>query len=629
MTGTLAVSAQWALHGKVADAQGYKVVACSTGELDRANFTDAIGRFALGALDTLPQASVSYLQPATRPGGSYLAVAVHWFAVPGQRYADGVLPLDDFGRQTAFTSYFCVPYQQLAESGVSYLELYQAFSAVTLPASDGPPAQVAVSAAGAAIPAIGELALRAAALLLTGTPVCVLGAEQTAMRERLAFIDTVMALLPYGFRARMTAATWTKATNRDHKFRLFFSSAPRSARPTDHVLVWDQPERAPLPSGHALDYIDTLDDKLSPVARLRELTTELGFGPKAATQALELLDGTRPGRPRRQAPAPAGPAMTAATARPGGAGPGGAGPTEPDPNEKVLRDCADAIRAGNAAALRSSVRWLENQARTAALDETRRAAYRRLITRLGLLAPHPELRKQEGELYAALLAVAFRRPLSYQGYCQAEKCLQAEPGSLLHPALLNAMDRSGLADPVVTALVLDQLDTARLNQWLRSGRVDAAGLVGLLAEQWPHDSHAQTFCDVVLVYLRTCPDRYHTGELRGTLREHGFLARPLARRHPDNEQYQFYALHQLLLAAYPDGLDRAAIGDVLAGPAGPPPTAALFAAVLKLLTAPGDWELACQAYSYGSATLLGVDRVSAAQLRERVPGLRRTAPLAQ
>src|ERR1700722_540517 len=199
------VSAQWALHGKAPDGEGYRVLACSAGELGKTNFADALSRFTLGALDTLPQVSVSFLAPATRPGGSYLALAIHWFAKDDKRYADGVLPLDDLGRETVFTSYFCAPYKELADAGVTYVDMHKGCSAVTLPVQDGMPEPVKITASAPQIPAIEDLTMRVAALLLTGTPVCVLGAESSSMSERLQFIDTVMALLPYGFRAKMTA----------------------------------------------------------------------------------------------------------------------------------------------------------------------------------------------------------------------------------------------------------------------------------------------------------------------------------------------------------------------------------------------------------------------------------------
>ena len=39
MTGrTISVRTQWALHGKVLDDEGYRVIACSNGDLSRANF---------------------------------------------------------------------------------------------------------------------------------------------------------------------------------------------------------------------------------------------------------------------------------------------------------------------------------------------------------------------------------------------------------------------------------------------------------------------------------------------------------------------------------------------------------------------------------------------------------------
>ena len=53
----ISVRAQWALHGKVLDDEGYQVVACSNGDLSRANFADALGRFTPGQLASLPHLS--------------------------------------------------------------------------------------------------------------------------------------------------------------------------------------------------------------------------------------------------------------------------------------------------------------------------------------------------------------------------------------------------------------------------------------------------------------------------------------------------------------------------------------------------------------------------------------------
>jgi hypothetical protein len=314
------------------------------------------------------------------------------------------------------------------------------------------------------------------------------------------------------------------------------------------------------------------------------------------------------------------PAGRAAAAR-AAAGSAGLAAAEADPNEQVLRECADHVAALNATGLRSSIRWLENQAKTAVIGEGRRAAYRKLIARYRLLDPHPALKKQEGELYAALVALAFGRPLGYEGYCRVEQSLGAEPGARPHTALLAVIERGGFADLTTAALVLDHLGQARLHKWLRSGRVDPVRLIGLLGRTWRYDAHAQALCEATLAYLRLCPDRCDPGEIRTALRTRGFLAHSLYLRHPGNEQYQFSALHQFLQSAYPGGLDRAAILQVLTGGSHPPPTAALFAAVLKLLASPGDWELACKAYLHGSATLIGVDRVTSAQLLERVPDI--------
>jgi hypothetical protein len=614
----IAVSAQWALHGKNAGDEGYRILAYSTGDLGRDHFADALSRFQLGALDKLPQVSVSYAQHGTRPGASYLALAVHWFAREGQRFADGVLPFDNHGRDTAFTSYFCMPYRKLAEGAVTYLNMYEALRAITLPVLNGPPRELTIAAPASQIPGIDDLAMRVAALLLTDTPVCVLGAEETGMDDRLRFIDAVMGLLPYGFRTRMTAATWTRATYREHRFRLFFSSAPRVGEQPDHVVTWGEPDLVRIPDGAPGEYFDWLVDKVSPLAVLPGLTTEVGFGAKAALRALESVDNTRSlpasaaGRPadRREPPRP-----STAAARLG------------DSVEQSLLKCAEYAETPSMPRLRSEIAFLRRSAESGEIDDGHRKRYRELIARHRLLRPGYRIEKYEGKLYEALLALAFGTPLGYKGYCQVEDCLGIRPGTAPHPKLLQVIDSGRTADPLAAGIVrwhmraahgVHGTDEKKLKKWPDSGPVDVAAMINYLARDWDRPQHARIVCDLTLDYLRDAPSRYEPQQVRQALRRHGYLAHALSKHHPGEDQYQVHALCQFLKAAHPSGLGRQDIVQILTGtPAVPTP--ALLGAVLMRLSKPGDWRLAHEMYVYGSITLMAVDSGTANGLRDRAP----------
>jgi hypothetical protein len=617
----ITVRAQWALHGKVLDDEGYHVIACSNGDLSKANFHDAISRFALGALETLPQVSISYLQPATRsPGGGYLALSIHWFAENGQRYADGVLRFDNQGRHTAFTSYFCAPYAVLTAEGITYLDMYRAFGAVTLPAKDGPPRDVTLPAGTQQVPAIDGLAMRVAPLLLTGVPVCVLGADETSLDDRLRFIDTVMGLLPYGFRARMTAATWTRATNRDHRFRLFFSSEPRKSEKPDHLVTWGEPELTRIPGGDAGHYYRWLADKVTPLASLAQLRGEASFGDAADTEALRLVDEIRLWRrPRLRPAAPDAPSSPDKPdnpqPRPATAG--------ADPMERLLRDCIQHVLEVNLSRLRQDLTLLQNLAEAGGIDDSHRRRYRALITRHGLLRPNGRLGKYEGKLYEMLLAVAFSTPVSYEALCQVEDCLHHPAGTYLPKPLLEAIERAGLADLRMRVLVYSSLDARKLAKWLSTKEVDAYGLIGELAQGgWRKKEHGRLFCDATLKYLQDRQGRYSPAEIRRVLSHNGYLAQAL--RDIGHDQYQVYAITLLLLAAfpkeqYPLGLDRATINEILADrPDGPTP--ALLAALLRRVPAP-DAPMAWSAYVYGSVAKLNLDETTHGALWTQLPAI--------
>jgi hypothetical protein len=480
MTGVVTVvDAQWALYGKAIGPAEDRVLACSTGDLAMVNFEDAITRFQLGTLHSLPQVSVSYAQTA-KPNRNYLALAIHKPADRGQA------ALDEDGRPVTYTNYFCLPYAPLADAGITYLAMHDAVRSLRLPTADGPPLRVSVTGQSLPPPAVDLLAMRVAALLLTGRSVCVLQAQHVPLDGRLGFIDSVMTLLPFGFRAKMTAATWTRATYRDHRFRLFFSDAPRAGHRRDYVVSWGHPETAVITpaDGVAHEYLSWLEDTMiRPMVRLSRLTDASGFGDVAVKNAIKVV--TQPA-------------------------------AEPAP------EAADATAASGL--------------RAAALDFWR------------VREAHPE----------------------------------------------------------------------RLTRWFASGQVDAVRLVTLLAGERGSPGDAQMICDLTLHYLETTQRNVRSPALRQTLREHGFLARVLAADGVGDDQYQVTALARFLKAAYPNGLDRPAIMQVLAG-GGAPPTPALLAAVLTLLVRPKDAHLAREAYARGSVTLLNLDPDTAGPLTDRLP----------
>jgi hypothetical protein len=624
---TIPVVAQWALEGKQPDGEDYRILACSVGDLNRRHFADALGRFQLGELNTLPQVSVSYARLAEPPGSSYVALAIHWYATEDQRHADGVSQRDNQGRPTAYTSYFCLPYQRLAEAAIGYRAMHEALHPVTLGVADGPPIQVPIAMPKSRTPAANDLAVRVAPLLLTGRPVCVLGAEGTSLLERLEFIDTVMDLLPYGFRARMTAATWTRTTNRNHRFRLFFSGAPRAGEP-DYVVTWaDHPDLVSVPDREAGEYFDWLQDNIGQLAHLTDLTSELGFSPKDTLQALESVLGTRHRLQFRHPPGSRVP--NGGPGQPPRTLPLGPPPShQGDIGEETLRYCAEHVELANPTRLRSDIAFLKKFAE-GEIGEDGRARYRDLISRLGLLRPGFLIDDKYSErLYSALLRMGFGTPLSYDAYCRVENCGGIAAGDTPHRELLVAIVKAGMAEPIVSAIVywhLRKTDQKKVNKWLASGEVDAVHLIDLLAGDWTHPEHARIVCDLTLEYLKRAPEHYQPQQVRLALSRHGFLARALQLRHPDQDQYQVHALYRFLIAAYPQAaatpgqdLSKGAILQILNG-TGAPPTPALLSAVLMLLHRPGAWQLAWNAYIHGSLTMANFDEQTLARLRARLP----------
>ena len=253
---TVQVTAEWALWGKEPRDVEYRLLRCSDGTLGPGNFEEVITRYSPGTLDVLPQVGVAWLGNNRQ---NYLAMTIHRAPGPGL--------YDASGRKVALTYCFCVPFDELAAGPVSYQAMYKAFWQEHLPAPAEGGIKVDLPVMRAPDPG-RKLPMVVAGKLLTNMPVCILGADRVDLDTRLAFLDSVMALMPYGMRARLSASTWTNSIFEEHKFRLFFTSAKRQA--DDHVLAWD-PDRVVSIGHDSGDYLYWLSthtrDKMDLLAR--------------------------------------------------------------------------------------------------------------------------------------------------------------------------------------------------------------------------------------------------------------------------------------------------------------------------------------------------------------------------
>jgi hypothetical protein len=594
---TISVDVQWALQGKTLDRAGYQVLACSAGELSKENFTELINRFSLGTPDKLPQVSVSYvtLTSGTRPGREhYLGMAIQKWAADVRTDGDELLERDDDGRAVAVTAYFCVPYQPPAEITVSYESIYQKFNGVWLGTTSRPPLPVELPAR-TSLPVPSALAMQAASRLLTGRPVCVLGAESTTVEERLAFIEAVSQMVPYGFRTRLTAATWVRATQRDHRFRLFFSAAKRDGDPPDGVVYWEQPELTALTSrdDYAYAYNQWLANTVGQLDLLARLTAPRSFTEHDILEALDEIgvqgrpsvqkrwgdkraDNRRPTPEPVPAPAPPPPAPSPKQKRSG------------LDIEQLLRECAECGRPPlNLPDLHIAITRLKSQGRSGKIGPEERCRYQQIIKEEHLFRRNQSIGELEPKLRDALFKVAFTTQLSYEDYCLIEdSCLTEDSSGALYPDwdLLRMIMDTGMSDLRIKAVVYAPLpleETRKnLDRWYKSGQVHAVELINTAASPWHRPSHAFLASVIVVDYL----NRMHCEPdlMRKVLHGHSYLAYLLQTVGEGHDNSQVAMLSTFLKAAYPDALTERDIRQILTGNEHPPSPALLIAVLLRI-----------------------------------------------
>jgi hypothetical protein len=230
MTDPVFVHADWAVWSKRPGTHDdYSVLASSTGVLNPGEFYQLLKHFTPGnptaeqaAPGSLPWVMLSRFGVGDR---LYLGISV-------QRPTDD---RDGVGRPISRTSYFCVPYAELDRAPVSYQGLYEAVDKLAdqdlVSQSSGSPIQLAIPRLDPAVLAravreLDAMSVAATAARLLGGPVTITGPGFPDLSDRLRFIDAVAALLPYGYRPYLTAATWSDSAAGD-RFRIVFANRAR------------------------------------------------------------------------------------------------------------------------------------------------------------------------------------------------------------------------------------------------------------------------------------------------------------------------------------------------------------------------------------------------------------------
>ncbi|WP_147340971.1 hypothetical protein [Actinomadura logoneensis] len=236
---TVGLTAGWAVRGKTPGSyDDYAILGSGGGTFRPQDFTAILDRYTLGnpppertGPEALPWIS---LTEVLDDHGSNLGVAIH-------DWTDGT---DAAGRPIVRTRYGYFPYEQFVRAPVSYASLVHAVSGLGVDgfapnALDVPPYAPEDIARDIEDHNWLGRAATAAALLLEG-PVTITGADDLDHSLRLRFLDAVAALLPYGWRPGLTAATWLRGENSN--IRLAFAYHPQ---PGSYELDWRVAELQP------------------------------------------------------------------------------------------------------------------------------------------------------------------------------------------------------------------------------------------------------------------------------------------------------------------------------------------------------------------------------------------------
>ena len=559
--GVPQVTAEWAVWGKRAADIGYRVLACSEGSLKPRDFAYIIGRYAPGRPDLLPQYTVAWVR-GPDGGTEHIAVAIHDHApgIPSRLKAPGQATgswrpdgrHEAFGRESIIVRLFCFRYADLAEYGMSYAEMVDAVRDQALVPGQATRAPLVVQLRGDSPPprppaGVRELAENIAALLLTTRPVGILGADEVPAADRLAFIDLVVSLLPFGLRANFSASTWVSSTAQVLNFRLFFASAARDDGRSIHIR-WDRPDPVHVPNAG------------TEPARLY-----LGWLRRTGQTAVYLLADQK--TPLRFTDAEIGQLI-------------GAMPLSPNVDE-TLEELTGGLHADDRAAVKETIgrlkRYLAGQSGPAD-----REAYRQFIIRHGLLEDHPALDPHtRASLYRVLLSLAFDKPLTYASYCEIEHAIGGPPRGTLRKVMLKLRFTSFIPWLLLLKVEPDYQDEALMTA-LNERKIQPTTLLDEFAREADQvrPAHRAPVYDFAVRYLRE-----NAENPAAELCRRGYLAHLLADVFSGDALAQRSHLEETLRLVYGAPLGRSQIRGLFSD-LDAPPTAALEAAVTRLASWP-------------------------------------------
>lgn len=575
-------SVEWALWGKEPQSRDYRLLECSSGSIGAGSFTEAITRYSPGNLDRLPQVTVSWLRP--HEGQRYLAMAIH---------DDGAGLHDPGGRKIVFTRYFCAPYHQIAEQAGSYQSMFAAFGPFRL--DDGQRDVVPAVPLGPALDGpVSPLAFQVAGLLLTCRPVCILQADLVTLDKRLRFLDSVMALLPYGMHSELSASTWASSTAK-HKLRLFFAGAERGGE--EHAVVWDQPDQGRTGRRHIDQYLAWLANGPEEAqALLASLAAPVRFNEHDIDEMISGLIQSPPPGPR---------------AEENGAPRSWTGSRLPVPRADVvaiLRSFGRHLDEGDPVILEPDMNKLSVLVQGGPVLADDQQEYQRVIKEDRLLfADRAVPLRVQRDFYRLLVQVGFGPALTYQRYRRLEDCA----GGQLHEPLLALLDPSS---PDRRAGLLIWSGQTGGDLALDPGEPPAV-LVRAAADEDLAAEHAHILCGIALGSLKRPTANLEREHLREVLAEYGYLAAVLNRLYPDGGEYQRSWLEHLLRLAHGSRLTGQVLQEILDNP-DYPPTPALYAAALSL-TDTGNRAVAERSYSRGVLRHARID----SEERDRLLGI--------